>query len=410
MNIPGACYQMDAALAGHFTHLSPAQRRGLAWWVYGTMLAESACQTKVVTALSSCGKVQTIRQHLREWLYDGADKKVRCHAEIEVTHCFAPLLGWILSLWQGTDLALAVDGTYQGDRFLVLVVSVLYRGRAIPVAWQVRGATQKGRWMPEICALLDLLAPAIPATMRVVVLADCGLCSQRLYRAICAHGWHPILRLQASSTFRPAGWRRRHPARSFVTRPSTAWVGQGRAFSRDYLLGTLLVVWGEEAEEPWVLLTDLAPQAVSVWWYALRFWIELGFKALKSAGWHWERTRRTDQTRAARHWLVMAVATTWVLAHGTRVEDAERVAMPPPRLRTPPPAPVPLPGQATIERALGVFQRGLVSAREHLLSGWLWRRLWLAPEPWPLPPATLSVAYHAPLLPEPPPPGQEAAA
>ena len=84
--------------------------------------------------------------------------------------------------------------------------------------------------------------------------------------------------------------------------------------------------------------------------------------------------------------------------------------MPPPRLRTPPPAPVPLPGQATIERALGVFQRGLVSAREHLLSGWLWRRLWLAPEPWPLPPATLSVAYHAPLLPEPPPPGQEAAA
>ena len=29
-------------------------------------------------------------------------------------------------------------------------------------------------------------------------------------------------------------------------------------------------------------------------WYALRFWIELGFKAVKSLGWKWDKTRRTD--------------------------------------------------------------------------------------------------------------------
>jgi hypothetical protein len=38
-------------------------------------------------------------------------------------------------------------------------------------------------------------------------------------------------------------------------------------------------------------------------------WIEFGFRALKGLGWRWERTRRTDPDRVARHWLVLAVAT-----------------------------------------------------------------------------------------------------
>lgn len=33
------------------------------------------------------------------------------------------------------------------------------------------------------------------------------------------------------------------------------------------------------------------------------------------------RSRRTDPARVDRHWLVLAVATLWVLAYGTRVEE-----------------------------------------------------------------------------------------
>ena len=61
-------------------------------------------------------------------------------------------------------------------------------------------------------------------------------------------------------------------------------------------------------------------------WYALRFWIELGFKALKSLGWKWDKTRRTDPDRVSRHWLVLSVATLLSLAYGTRVEDAPTTA------------------------------------------------------------------------------------
>ena len=59
-----------------------------------------------------------------------------------------------------------------------------------------------------------------------------------------------------------------------------------------------------QQEEPWTILTGLPPDEVGVSWYALRFWTELGFRAVKSLGWQWQKTRRTDPARISRHWFV----------------------------------------------------------------------------------------------------------
>ena len=187
-----------------------------------------------------------------------------------------------------------------------------------------------------------------------------------------------------------------------VPGPGHAWVGRGVAFKDRPVrrAGTLLVVWQEAQDEPWVLLTDLPPDRVGPCWYGLRVWIELGFRALKGVGWQWQVTRRTDPVRVARrvarHWLVLAVATLWVLAYGTRVEDAEALNLIPARLRTPPPPPSP---RRRPPRPSSLFRRGLQVCRWQvcrwqLLRGRLWRRLWLTPDLWPEPPAELTVLYH----------------
>ena len=44
-------------------------------------------------------------------------------------------------------------------------------------------------------------------------------------------------------------------------------------------------------EEPWVIVTDLAPQQVQGAWYRLRAWIEGGFKDYKRGQWGWQHTR-----------------------------------------------------------------------------------------------------------------------
>ncbi len=68
----------------------------------------------------------------------------------------------------------------------------------------------------------------------------------------------------------------------------------------------------------------------------LRFWIEMGFKAIKSLGWKWEKTRRTDATRVFRHRLVLSVVTLLALAYCARVEDAQGHGITPDNLRAPP--------------------------------------------------------------------------
>ncbi len=392
MRFPSEWYQMHQTIAQHFPDLRPAQQGGLTLWVYGTVLAQSACQNAVITALVGLGFWNGLRQHLREWLYSGPDKARPCNTQVEVALCFAPLLRWLLSWWQGNHLALAIDATLHRDQVCALVISVLYRGNAIPVAWHILPANKKGPWILPIVDLLQLLGPTVPQTMTVLVLTDRGLWSPRLWREITALGWHPLMRVKGNTTFQPLGGRRQ-PASRLIPGPGYAWVGRGTAFRQPKVrrCGTLLVVWGPNQQEPWLVLTDLSPGDVGVCWYGLRVWIELGFRALKGVGWQWQHSRRTDPDRVSRHWLVLAVATLWVLAYGTRAEDAANLGLPPGRLLRPPPHPL-----WVHRRRVSIFRQGRSWLTRQLLKGRLWQRLWLEPEPWPAIPDQLRIIRHAP--------------
>ena len=285
MRLPRECYQMQQVIETHLPHLSQPQLTGLALWVCGAILAGSACQNAVASALSAKGNWNSLRQYLREWLYDGSDRARPCRTELDVSLCFAPLLKWVLGWWRSGRLALAVDPTLKGDQTTAIVISVVYRGCAIPVAWRIQRANQRGSWMDQIVELLRELAPAVPREMTVIVLCDRGLASPKLWKQIRAQGWHPYMRYPKSVTFCAQGGRRL-PARAFVPRPDTAWIGQGTAFSSAAAKRrcTLLAVWYVEQEEPWIILTDLPPDQVGVSWYALRFLDRVGVQGHQEPG------------------------------------------------------------------------------------------------------------------------------
>ena len=397
MRLPRECYQVQKLIEPHLPHLRHAQLSGLALWVCGAILAGSACQNAVASALLPRGNWNSMRQHLREWLYDGSDRARPCKTELDISLCFAPLLRWVLSWWRSDRIALAVDPTLKGDETAAIVISVLYRSCAIPVAWRILRANQPGSWMDPAVELLRELAPAVPKEMMVIVLCDRGLTSPKLWRQIRSQGWHPYMRYPKSVTFCAEGGQRL-PARAFVPRPDTAWIGRGTAFNSPAAKRqcTLLAVWYAGQEEPWIILTDLPPEEADPTWYALRFWIELGFKALKSLGWKWDKTRRADPTRISRHWLVLSVATLLALAYGTRVEDAHHHGVTPGNLRAPPKAihlHTRLPWRKR-GRIVSVIRHGINWLRRLLLRGQLWSRIWLLPEPWPEPKPHLEVTRH----------------
>ena len=228
MRLPRETRQIQQTIETHLPHLSQPQLTGLALWVCGAILAGSACQNAVASALAPWRKWNNLRQYLREWLYDGSDRARPCQTQLDVTLCFAPLLRWVLAWWNADCLALAIDPTLKGAQTTAIVISVLYRSCAIPVAWHIHRANHKGAWMDPSVELLKQLAPAVPPQMSVIVLCDRGISSPKLWNQIRAQGWHPCMRYHKNITFCADGGKRL-PAQGFVARPDTAWIGQGTA-------------------------------------------------------------------------------------------------------------------------------------------------------------------------------------
>lgn len=316
----------------------------------------------------------TLRQRLKEWYLEADAKAGDDRTEIDPAACFGPLLDWIRASWTQPCLALALDPTYLGDRFIVLAVAVVYRGCAIPVAWVVREAHQPGSWLPCWRGLLTGLAPRLPKDWTVTVLADRGLESAELFTAITDLGWHPLLRVKQAGQFRPAGWQDFWPLGRLVPRVGCRWKGRGQAYKSRPLSCTLLGCWEPGHEQPWLVLTDLGPADAEAAWYGWRCWIEQSFKVAKRGGWQWQRSRMEDPQRAARLWVVLALATLWLVEVGGVAEASVPVETLPEVGRR---------ASGTAERLHSVFRRGL-----YTILGALWRGEALpqgrfVPEDWP---------------------------
>ena len=375
-------YQWNQTITRHLPNLSKSQAHCLALWTLGMVLARSCGLSSVAPMLAALfeQKPDNLRQRLREFYKDAADKAGAKRQALQVETCFAPLLAWVLSWWRSDQIALAMDATSLGDRYVVLAVSVLYRGCAIPVAWCVLTAAQKHAWRKEWLRLLRMLWPAIPKSTQVLVLADRGLYARWLFRRLVRLGWHPLLRVNNTGTFRVEGTFQFQPLWSYAPTPGACWSGRGTAFkSKDCQLDcTLLAFWGEGHKDPWLLLTDLPPENANVCWYGLRTWIEQGFKFLKRSGWQWNRTRMTDPKRAARFWLTTAVATLWLLSQG----DVADASIPE---GTFPPVTMALVRSKSTTRLtnVGIFRAGLICILVHLLRQEPLPQPRLVPQPWP---------------------------
>lgn len=300
----------------------------LALYSFGIVLSGVSGLATVVLFLAEHlgAAVSALRKRLREFYLDAEDKsgtkQGQKRKDFDPACAFAPLLRWILSLWEGKHLPLAIDATNLGERFHVLCVSVAVRGLAVPVAWKVLRGGVKDPWNPYWLALLARLKAAVPDDWTVVVLSDRGLESPCLFRAVAALGWHPLMRVQKAGHFRPAGWSRSRPMGELAGRVGTSFGAEGLAYAGTKMRCTLLTRWEEGYAEPWLVLTDLPPESASAVWYGLRTWIEQGFKVVKGGGWDWQKTRMEDPERVERLWLAMAAATLWTVAVG--VEDEVR--------------------------------------------------------------------------------------
>lgn len=324
---PTGLSEWESVVKEKLPKLSKTQAFMVAAWSFGIVCTQSSGVTTVGIFLAELlgVKEHTIIQRLKEWYKEKAAKKGEKRQEIDVTDHFVWLMKWVLSWWSSSEkrLALAMDASSLGQRFVILSISIVYRGCAIPVAWIVLKAGVKGEWRQEWEALFKHISGAIPSDWTVIVLADRGLYARWLFLAIQENGWHPFLRVNHSyGKFCQAGESQFLPLKMVLPKPGESWSGKVTCFKSNPLSCTLLACWDEKHSDPWLLLTDLEPEQADVFWYSLRFWIECGFKQAKRNGWKWHKTRMDDPARATRLWLAIAVATLWAVSVGSQAEDS----------------------------------------------------------------------------------------
>ena len=125
-------YQWIDTVVMRFPSLSKPQALGLALWSFGMILARSCSLTAVTDLLAPLlgQSFNTMRERLRDTYREADAKAGKQRAELDIALCWAPWLAWILDGWEGQQLAIAMDATSLGDRFVVLVICIVYRGCA----------------------------------------------------------------------------------------------------------------------------------------------------------------------------------------------------------------------------------------------------------------------------------------
>jgi len=223
-------------------------------------------------------------------------------------------------------LELVMDGSAVARGCVTLMVSVLYGGRALPVAWLVI-AGAKGHFPTEThVTLLQEVKTRIPPTATVILLGDGEFDSPELQAEATGYGWDYVCRTAKNIQISADGTAWSSLEDLGVTRGSRVF-RKGVLFTKD-AYGPVMVIawWGRDYAEPIYLVSNLSSVQAACDAYRQRAQIETFFSDQKSRGFQLDRSHLSDPTRVARLMLAACLAYLWVIYLGTVAHDEGWVA------------------------------------------------------------------------------------
>jgi hypothetical protein len=252
----------------------------------------------------------SIQRRFRRWL---GNEKIEVHA------LYGPLMQPAWAGWGAKTLYVALDTSMLWHTYCIVRLSVISRGRAIPLVWQVieHGSAAVAYDVYE--ALLENAATLLPLVCRVVLLADRGFADTKLRRRLKQMRWHFRIRIKASCWIEPRGHRRLQ-VRTICLAP-----GQARFWHRvrvtQQLFGpvSLAVARGRGSNDYWYVLSDEPTEVTTLEEYGLRFAIEENFLDDKANGLQVESSWIRSAKALERLWVVLAMTTLYWVSQGTSV-------------------------------------------------------------------------------------------
>jgi hypothetical protein len=320
-------HSIQAALQQHLPTTIASQVESLSLAILGAVQSMSSQLAKIARAMPLDTTQVAKEQRLRRLLDN---------ERITQTEHYQPIVRQALHGLAGQRVQLLMDRVLLRNQHNILVVSIGFRRRSIPLVWQAlphRGSSNLTDQQALIAAAVTLL----PARVRISVHADSEFRSQALYAWLRAQGYDAMLGvsgrtwvydsadasasgqpLERRVTLLPAqtqtGRRRRHRT-SPVTYLASVYLGQEERH------GPLnIVAWWERDDDGKVVLhavmTNLPATGRTKAFGKRRMWIETVFRDWQSGGFHLDQCGLSDTTRLVRLLIVLAVGYLWLVSLG----------------------------------------------------------------------------------------------
>ena len=276
----------------------------------GIYLSSSVHLSKVANRIPGDAKLNSTVQRLRRLL----------QSAICVRKWYSPIAETLLkSQAQHGTVRLIVDGSKVSFHHQLLMVSIAYRRRAIPIVWtwiKGRGHSSATKQL----ALLGYVYKLIPSNVSVSVVGDCEFGAIAVLLQLDVWGWQYVLRQQSDVLIDLTLHNHWQCFGDIISRPGQShWLGRGFLTKTHVYETYLLAHWKRGEKTPWLLATNCPSKQHALRAYRHRMWIEEMFGDFKGHGFNLEDSHLRHFLRLSRLTLAVVLLYVWLVAFGSRV-------------------------------------------------------------------------------------------
>ena len=167
------------------------------WLVTGALQSQKSTLPDWITHRQSKAQIaQSKERQARRWL---------SNAKIDPVSIYGPLITSALQTWGEHRLVLALDTSVLFEKFCLIRVAVLFRGRSVPLHSTVinhaSAQVSTAQLLPVLAHVKGMLD--FVGIRDVRLLADRGFCDVELMDWLWACGWHYRIRIKSSLILAP---------------------------------------------------------------------------------------------------------------------------------------------------------------------------------------------------------------
>jgi hypothetical protein len=292
----------------------PTRRTNLTWLIVGLYVSGKVQLSAIVQRWPMAVQVSSLTRRLSRFLDNPA---------VQPAVWFRPVARQLLARAAQHPLTLIVDASKIGAGHQLVIVSLAYKHRALPLAWTWVRYAQGGVATATQVALFKRVHGLLPAGGHVILVGDTGFSSVVVLRQLEAWGWHYVLRQSGRLLLQrapQAAWERLD---SLVPAAGhQMWLVAVRLTAKWQHPVQVLADWQPGYERPWLLATNLLTARQARQAYARRMWIEEMFGDWKGHGWDIETTHLRHPARLSRLVLALALLYIWLVVWGERLIKA----------------------------------------------------------------------------------------